>query len=70
MPDLSFSQIASGIILGGVGFVVFIYGKKQASLKPMIGGLVLMVLPYVLQQTMQLVLASVLIFVAMYVFRD
>ena len=70
MPDLSFSQIASSIILGGVGFVAFVYGKKQGSLKPMVGGVVLMALPYILQETMQLVVASALILATMYVFRD
>lgn len=34
------------MIFGSIGFGVFIYGKKQSSLKALVIGLVLMVYPY------------------------
>ena len=53
-----------------IGFVVFIYGKKQAAWKPMAGGGLLFVLPYLLQRTAPLLVASGLVLAALYIFRD
>ena len=58
------------MVFGSVGFVAFIYGKKQGSWKPMAWGVALMVLPYLIQQAMALWIGGALILAAMYVFRD
>ncbi|HEY7291735.1 MAG TPA: hypothetical protein VH583_17995 [Vicinamibacterales bacterium] len=34
------------LIPGGIGFVLFVYGKKQNRLPQLIGGLLFMVYPY------------------------
>lgn len=36
----------SGLFIGAVGFVLFIYGKKQANYKCLAAGLVMCVFPY------------------------
>jgi hypothetical protein len=39
------------LIPGGIGFVLFVYGKKQERWPHLIAGLVLMVYPYFTQTT-------------------
>ena len=34
------------LITSGIGFVLFVYGRKQERLPQLVGGLVLMVYPY------------------------
>ena len=34
------------LIPGGIGFVLFVYGKKQQRLPQLVGGILLMVYPY------------------------
>jgi len=36
----------ASLIPGGVGFVLFVYGKKQSRWPQLVAGLVLMVYPY------------------------
>ena len=70
MANLTFSQLFAGIVFGSVGFVAFIYGKKQASWRPMAWGILLMAFPYLVQQAMALWVGGALILLAMYVFRE
>ena len=35
-----------GLLIGGAGFVLFVYGKKQERWPQLVAGLVLMVYPY------------------------
>ena len=60
----------AGIIFGGIGFVFFIYGKKQASFKPMVIGIVMMVYPYLITNTIALYVIGILLTIAAFVFRD
>lgn len=36
----------SGLVIGMVGFVLFMYGKKQQEPRPLVAGAVLCVYPY------------------------
>ena len=58
------------MIVSSVGGVAFFYGKKQASWKPMIGGIVLFVLPFVVPKVVPQAIGAVLVVAALYVFRD
>ncbi len=58
------------MVFSSAGFVTFVYGKKQALWKPMAAGICLMALPYLLPDPVALVSTGVLIFAALYVFRD
>ncbi|MBI5416310.1 MAG: hypothetical protein HZA29_05805 [Candidatus Omnitrophica bacterium] len=45
------AKIIAWLIFGGVGFVAFVYGKKQQSFKPLLIGLALMGYPYFVNDT-------------------
>ncbi len=42
------------LIPGGIGFVLFVYGKKQGRMPHLVAGLVFMVYPYFATTTMSL----------------
>jgi hypothetical protein len=44
--SFSFGNILVGLIFGGIGFVAFVYGKKNTEMRPLFLGLALMVYPY------------------------
>jgi len=46
------------LIPSGVGFVLFVYGKKQTRWPHMVAGLLLMVYPYFAESTASLVLTG------------
>ncbi len=49
------------LIPGGVGFVLFVYGKKQARWSLAIGGLLFMVYPYFTESLTALIGVGVLL---------
>jgi hypothetical protein len=49
------------LIPGGIGFVLFVYGKKQQRWPQLIAGLVFMVYPYFTPGTLSLVGVGVLL---------
>jgi len=49
------------LIPGGVGFVLFVYGKKQGRWPQMVAGLLLMVYPYFATSLVSLVATSAVI---------
>jgi len=49
------------LIPGGVGFVLFVYGKKQGRWPQMVAGLLLMVYPYFATSLMSLVVTGAVI---------
>lgn len=53
-----------GVATGAIGFGYVVYGKKQGRLVPAIAGIVLCVLPYVLDSGWLLLLASLLLMAA------
>lgn len=50
-----------GVIFGSIGLGYFVYGKKQKSVVPLVAGLVLMVFPYFVSDTVLLVIIGVLL---------
>ena len=46
------------LIPGGIGFVLFVYGKKQARWPQMVAGLLLMVYPYFTPSLIALIAAG------------
>ena len=55
------------LIPGGIGFVFFIYGKKQERWPQLIAGLLYMAYPYVATTAISLVVGGVLISVGLWV---
>ena len=53
------STLLWGLLFGSVGLGFFIYGKKQKSVVPLVCGLVLMIFPYFISNTVLLVAIGV-----------
>jgi len=66
----SLAGLISGFLFGSIGFVAFIYGKKNVEFRPMIIGLSLMVYPYFIRSTIFLYLIGTLLTVALFIFRE
>lgn len=62
--------LVGGMLFGGVGFVAFMYGKKNSEFRPMIIGVALMVYPYFLRGTILLFLVGIGLTAALYFFRE
>jgi hypothetical protein len=56
----------ASLIWGSVGFGYFIYGKKQSSWSPMIGGVLMMAVSYFISSALLMSLVSIGIIVAVY----
>jgi hypothetical protein len=54
-------SILLATVTGGVGFVLFTYGRKQQRLPQLVGGLALMVYPFFVTSTGGLLLGAVLV---------
>lgn len=42
------SSLFLGLLFGSIGFAFFVYGKKQSTLVPLLCGMALMAVPYVI----------------------
>ena len=58
------------LIFGAIGFVAFMYGKRQVSWKAMAIGAALMVYPYFVSNTIAMYIVGVVLTAALFVFRD
>ena len=55
------------LIPGGIGFVMFVYGKKQGRWPQLVGGIALMVYPYFTDGAISLLAVGAVICVAVWV---
>jgi hypothetical protein len=70
LGNFSPSNLFAGFIFGSIGFVAFIYGKKIASFRPMIIGIVLMVYPYFISGTLFIYLIGIALTASLYFWRE
>ena len=61
------SFLFASLIWGSLGLGYFIYGKKQQSIGPMIGGILMMVVSYFIGSTLMMSLICVGLIVGVYV---
>ena len=54
------------LIVGGIGFVLFVYGRKQHRWPQAVGGLLLMVYPYFVSSTWAMAVVGVAITAAVW----
>jgi hypothetical protein len=66
---LSTSSLVWGLLFGSVGLGFFMYGKKQKAVVPLVCGLVLMVFPYFISNTVLLVIVGVALMAIPYFVR-
>ena len=62
--------IVGGLLFGSIGFVAFMYGKKNGSFKPMLIGLGLMAYGYFVRDTLTIYIIGTVLTAALYFFRD
>lgn len=68
--DFGMAKIVAYTIFGAIGFVAFMYGKKNAFWKPMIIGFALMAYPYFLSGTVAIYLVGIALTAALYFLRE
>ena len=59
-----------GTIFSMLGFVFFMYGKKQSAMIPMFTGLALMLYPYIISSVVWMVIIGVILTAIPYFIRD
>ena len=64
------TNLIGGILFGGIGFVAFVYGKKQASFKPMLIGALLMGYSYFVPNTLAMYVIGSILTAALFIFRE
>jgi hypothetical protein len=62
----SASFLFASLVWGSIGVGYFIYGKKQQSLSPMVGGIVMIGVSYFVSSAFLMSLICVLVIVAVY----
>lgn len=63
-------NIIGGFIFGIVGWYAFIHGKKEKSIRPMVIGIVLMVYPYFVSNTLLMIIIGLGLSAALYYWRE
>ena len=64
------AKMLAYVIFGAVGFIAFIYGKKNSLWRPMLIGFALTVYPYCLSGTVLLYLVGAALTAALYFWRE
>jgi len=62
------ATILASVIFGSIGFAAFVYGKKQASAKALVIGVVLMVYPYFVPNPIALFAIGTVLTVLLFIF--
>jgi hypothetical protein len=60
------SFLFASLLWGSIGVGYFIYGKKQQSLSPMVGGIVMIAVSYFVGSALLMSLICILVIVAVY----
>lgn len=63
------SSLLWGLLFGSIGLGYFVYGRRQKAVVPLVCGLVLMVYPYFVSNTIVLVALGVALMVVPYFIR-
>jgi len=66
---MSGSLLFFGLVFGCIGFGFLLYGRKQGAPVPLVCGLLLMIFPYFVSNTVVLVIMGVVLTVIPYFFR-
>jgi hypothetical protein len=67
---MTFTNLIAGIIFGAIGTFALLVGKKQANVKVMLIGLVLILYPYFVYNTIVIYLLGIVLTIAIFIFRD
>ena len=64
------ANLIGGFLFGSIGFVAFVYGKRQASVKPMVIGALLIGYPYFISNTIALYAIGIILTVSLFIIKD
>lgn len=67
---MSVASLVGGILFGSIGFIALIYGKKELNFRIIIIGILLMVYPYAISNTLAVYGIGVALTAALFFFRD
>ena len=68
MGDITATTLFLGVLFGSIGLGFFIYGRKQRKVVPLLCGIVLMIVPYFIPNTLLLfVVGAVLVAVPYFI---
>ncbi len=68
MGDITGTSLFLGVLFGSIGLGFFIYGRKQRKVVPLLCGIVLMIVPYFIPNTLLLfVVGAVLVAVPYFI---
>jgi hypothetical protein len=70
VADFTLANLVGWTLFGAIGFVAFMYGKRQSAIKAMLLGLTLMAYPYFVPNTLALYVVGVALTAALFIFRD
>ncbi|MFH0838867.1 MAG: hypothetical protein V1893_01615 [Candidatus Omnitrophota bacterium] len=70
LAGFSLSKLIACLVFSAVGFVAFVYGKKQGTFKPLLIGVALMSYSYFLSSTFWLYAVGIGLCAALYFWRD
>jgi hypothetical protein len=70
MANMTAAKLIGWTLFGAVGFVAFVYGKKQNAIRALFIGLTLMVYPYFVSNTVAMYAIGAVLTVALFIFRD
>ena len=66
----SAGNLIGNLLFSCIGFVAFIYGKKQSLWKTMLLGVALMIYPYFVSNTLAMYIVGAALTAALFIFRD
>ena len=67
---MSSASLVWGFLFGSIGIGFFVYGKRQEKLVPLLCGLVLMVFPYFVSNTILMVVIGAALMAVPYFYRS
>ena len=68
--DFSLIKLVGYFVFGGIGFVAFVYGKKERNFKPLSIGIALMGYSYFFTSTLWLYIGGIGLCLLLYYWRD
>lgn len=67
VAGFSWVGLIGGVLFGSVGFIAFIYGKKNSEFKPLIIGVLLMGYPYLVRNEIAVFAVGVVLTVLLFI---
>ena len=68
MAEITASSLFLGLLFGSIGLGLFMYGRKQRAVVPLLCGLVLLVVPYLISSAwLLLVIGGAMVAIAYFV---